>query len=595
MDPLELLRAHEPVLKINKVDLFLPTSVGAYVDLCSLWEITPDGDHVELVPAGGLDLDELSRLGRAYAGRTVYLRFVQTPLSRWQYWKWRRDGHHARMPHASRFAHVGLSTRVVDGLFRLSLLFRKRVPKGTVSAAEILYREHMRDAGYPYYGRVVHEAGWTVCQYWFFYAINDWRSSYNGINDHEADWETINVYLAPDADGVLTPRWVALSSHDGEGDALRRRVDDPALEWQDGHVVAYTGAGSHSHSVRAVDELIRIDAPVFQRSFHWARRIISLITPWADSSGVQEGLGIPFVDYHRGDGKVIGPGGTDDWTPVVISDDTPWVSDFRGRWGLDSGDRFGGESAPTGPRYERDGIDRTRWDDPLGWAGLQKVAPDQGVASDVLVPRLADLDAEIAQLDARMDAMRTVARSEMVHAQAMEIDSITQSLATERYVDARRIEADILGDAATRRRLAAERASLARAIEEGIPPTGPRDHLRARDHIPGQEEVVKSTPILRAWAAVSTSVLLAILIWLLVANDSQHYWLGVVVGIVVLVGVESMARGRVLQFLVSIVALAAFIALLVGFMHEWRITLAVVFGVIALYLLVQNVRELLNR
>jgi hypothetical protein len=45
---------------------------------------------------------------------------------------------------------------------------------------------------------------------------------------------------------------------------------------------------------------------------------------------------------------------------VQIDDDTPWVRDFSGRWGRDSRDPFGGESAPTGPKHERDGIDRMR-------------------------------------------------------------------------------------------------------------------------------------------------------------------------------------------------------------------------------------------
>jgi hypothetical protein len=29
--------------------------------------------------------------------------------------------------------------------------------------------------------------GYTVLQYWYFYAFNDWRSTYFGVNDHEAD------------------------------------------------------------------------------------------------------------------------------------------------------------------------------------------------------------------------------------------------------------------------------------------------------------------------------------------------------------------------------------------------------------------------
>ena len=51
------------------------------------------------------------------------------------------------------------------------------VPGGTVTAAELKYNNiRKRDQRYCYHGRVVRQAGWTVCQYLFFYAINDWRS-----------------------------------------------------------------------------------------------------------------------------------------------------------------------------------------------------------------------------------------------------------------------------------------------------------------------------------------------------------------------------------------------------------------------------------
>ena len=45
-------------------------------------------------------------------------------------------------------------------------------------------------------GAVVRDSGYTVLQYWFFYAYNDWRSRVFGVNDHEADWEQVTIYLA---------------------------------------------------------------------------------------------------------------------------------------------------------------------------------------------------------------------------------------------------------------------------------------------------------------------------------------------------------------------------------------------------------------
>ncbi len=592
MTDAELLSRHAPLIRYNASELFLPTSVDAYVRQCAMWEITPAGEHEQVVGHGELDLPRLAEVGQALAERSVYLRFVEHPFTRWQYWAWRRDGHYARMPHASRFANVGLSTRVIDAFFRLSLVLRRRLPKGTVSAGETRYRENMADAPHCTFARVIRDAGWTVCQYWFFSAVNDWRSSYHGINDHEADWENVHVYLSPDDDGVLVPRWVAASSHDAEGDGLRRRVDDPNLTWEDGHLVLFAGAGSHSLSFRAADELIRVDSPRLKRFVNWSRRAIALLTPWTDASTFQEGLGIPFVDYHRGDGVAIGPGGDRDWQIVEISDDTPWVSDFRGRWGRDTGDRFGGESGPTGPRYERNGLERTRWNDPVGWAGLQKVAPDPGNGDIALSDRLNEIDGEVAAIEAEIGERRTRARREMVQAQAMDIDTTTAALARMRYTTAREEESAILQLADARRRLTAERASIVRASVEGLPPTGARDHLRQR---PIAEVCPEQTWILRAWSAVSTSVLLAIIIWLLVGNDSAHYWLGVLVGVVVLVGVESAARGRLGQFIISVLAVAAVVFIVIGFLREWRITLAVVVGVVALYLLFENLRELFNR
>jgi len=51
-----------------------------------------------------------------------------------------------------------------------------------------------------YYGRVLRQQDgdqnqWTILQYHFFYAFNDWRLAANGMNHHEGDWEMVAVYL----------------------------------------------------------------------------------------------------------------------------------------------------------------------------------------------------------------------------------------------------------------------------------------------------------------------------------------------------------------------------------------------------------------
>ena len=104
---------------------------------------------------------------------------------------------------------------------------------------------------HPYYGRVVRTATWTALQYWFFYAFNDWRSGFNGANDHEADWEQVIVYLDADPDGRAVPVWAAYAQHDYHGRDLRRRWDDAEqLDLVGDHPVVYAGAGSHASYFR---------------------------------------------------------------------------------------------------------------------------------------------------------------------------------------------------------------------------------------------------------------------------------------------------------------------------------------------------------
>jgi hypothetical protein len=40
----------------------------------------------------------------------------------------------------------------------------------------------------------MHNRGYVVIQYWFFYAYNDWGTSHGGVNDHEGDWEAVFVF-----------------------------------------------------------------------------------------------------------------------------------------------------------------------------------------------------------------------------------------------------------------------------------------------------------------------------------------------------------------------------------------------------------------
>ena len=257
---LALLHAYEPVVRYTHGELFRPMAVERYVESCSLWSSEPGGDATCIVPAGELSIDRLCRESAAHQDVPLWLRYVQRPLGRAEYRRWRRAPRE-QLRASGRFTTTGLFGRLVEAGFRASLLLRGKVSAGLSAAAEIAYRQHGEPGRCVYYGHVVRDGGYVCLQYWFFYAMNDWRSTFSGINDHEADWELVIIYLTEQESGPPLPAWVAFSSHDEAGDDLRRRWDDPELQRHGDHPIVYPGAGSHSGAFAAGDTLYRSTRP----------------------------------------------------------------------------------------------------------------------------------------------------------------------------------------------------------------------------------------------------------------------------------------------------------------------------------------------
>lgn len=240
-----LLRRFEPIVRYTHGENFFPMAIEPYVRECSLWVLRPGEDPECLVPEGELTLEKLAEPHAEGFQSILYLQFIEEPnlaeiafylLSR------AREGnafHRGR----GRLARVGYSSRFVGALFSLTLLARGRIPGETAAAAALTYRRLMDSREhYTYYARVVRQNGWIVLQYWFFYPFNNWRSGFFGVNDHEADWEMVNVYLSENASGEVQPEWVAYAAHDFSGDDLRRRWDDGEVEKVGEHPVIYAGA-----------------------------------------------------------------------------------------------------------------------------------------------------------------------------------------------------------------------------------------------------------------------------------------------------------------------------------------------------------------
>ena len=586
--PSELLRRYEPVLRFTDGELFLPADVGSYVAQCSLWAAGSGRGGSQLLSAGGVTLDRLDDLGRRFRDHALHLRFVQQPLSRQQVRVWRR-AHRPQLRGTARLAAVGLLARLVDALLRLSLLVRGRVPGGLAAAAERTTGAHLAARGHPYYGRVVQGAGYTVLQYWFFYPFNDWRSSFHGVNDHEADWELVTVYLVGDGEH-LRPAWVAASSHDHDGDVLRRRWDDPGLHREGAHPVVYPGAGSHSGAFVPGDYVVSVEVPALRRA------VDGVLRRWRRSPSTR-GFALPFVDYARGDGVAVGPGQPDAWRAEVIDDGTPWVWGYRGLWGLDTHDAFGGERAPAGPRYERSGVVRGAWVDPLGWAGLASVSPTEEDERAALRARLDELSDRLSALDAAIAGERNALRGLRATARSLGAHADTRSLRTGCLATVAARESGLRDLVGERTRLTEECAAHTEFLSRLPTEVPPDDHLRDID-LPTAVDAGRHTAFLRAWAAVTTPVLVLGTAALLASPTPATLVTGAAV-LAAVAAVEALAHRRFRLLLTVLVTAALWTvaagSLVVAALRNWQLVVAALLTLAALVLLVLNLRELVGR
>ncbi|HEX5039687.1 MAG TPA: hypothetical protein VFW95_06110 [Candidatus Limnocylindria bacterium] len=589
---LDLLRRHEPIVRYTLGETFFPMDVTTYMAAATLWERLPDGIVRALAAPGELDAISLSEKLTGVTGFTYLNVATEVPptevaRSFLAGERLQAVGFH-RGP--GRLARVGYLSRLVDALFALSLILRGRVPGGIAHQSAAWYR-HLESPPHRYYGRVVREGGWTVLQYWFFYAYNDWRSGFNGANDHEADWEQIMVYLSPDTDGGLAPRWVAYAQHDYHGEALRRRWDDATqLEVVDGHPVVFAGAGSHASYFIGGEYLA-------EQELRLPRPIQAVVQAVGSFFGAARGSGrllpIAFVDYARGDGVAIGPGQDRDWDPVLLDAGQTWAFDFRGLWGVSVQDPFEGEEAPAGPVYNRDASIRGSWADPLGFAGLDGVPPPDREA-EVLAGRRSTLLARRAELGAEIEAAgRELAAS------GAELQAVRSSSPLEERSDEAGLAVLALRD--RHRELRREDASLddrIRAIElrleriaEGD--TDPTSGRPVRIAAPMPTSTLAYGRVLELWAAISIGLLL-ILVVAALAIAPRLGLLAAIVLIGTFIFIESLLRGTVVPLVRVTSVLLASIAALILIVTFWLpivVAMAIAAGAFVIW---QNLRELVR-
>jgi hypothetical protein len=297
--------------------------------------------------------------------------------------------------------------------------------------AGLLYAEILQEHRKPvYHGRVIREMdadgnSWTILQYHYFYAFNDWRLAANGFNHHEGDWEMVAVYLKNDA-----PYAVLLSQH-GAGNIEPWENTIKAFD-KDGnetmHPVIYTALGSHANYSkpdvirspsmykpgRAQRFLFWFDGWIHylfllfnpnQKARHIALEemrvnsrhlfeehafddlrdetdhyIVRLPMEIATGDGFRVGFqgknskepvlrSSSYLKRIMSDRKVTLPS-EKEWDCVLLNSEPGWVQ-YKGLWGVKS--LLGEESGPPGPKWDKPkkkktGVnERIRWGKPLEW------------------------------------------------------------------------------------------------------------------------------------------------------------------------------------------------------------------------------------
>jgi hypothetical protein len=594
-----LLRRFEPILKFTHGELFFPTPAERYVEQCDLLAGTSARDWHVVVPAGELTAERLAQEGDVASGEVRFLRYVQHPLNPIELALWRQRPERPGFSAPGRLARVGLLARLLDAGLAASLLVRGKVPGGTAAAASIKYQQiRASDPRVPYHGRVVRRSGWIVLQYLFFYPMNDWRSTFDGANDHEADWEQAFVILEELPDGDVRPTWFAAAAHDENGADLRRRWDDHRLERAGEHAVVYPGAGSHATYMERGEYIMRLPLPgerVLHGVLDWVRRFwrdtLNQPDPGDLAQALQRLISVPFVDYARGDGLTVGPGQDVEWSPVVIDDDVPWVDRYRGLWGLDTGDRLAGERAPAGPKYTRTGSVRQAWNDPVGFVGLAAV-PTPSNLREQLAERIEGLRTERFAAEAEADSLAATLPSLQVEVAALGEVSGIDAYRTRRAAELHEGEAKLATLRASTAELRAAQAASEVWLEryDGGWRGDPRGHL-AHAAVPEPPDTTRRRVFAETWAALSVGVLviaLAVILWFRLLPVGPTLF----VLILGYLAIESFSQRRVEALLLRVtVALAAVSAVLLA---SYYVRELVLLGLAALGLLIllDNASEL---
>ena len=309
---------------------------------------------------------------------------------------------------------VGL-TALLHVLLGILVAWVSPLPDETAKAAAVKYQGLKTQHKPTYYGRMWQPQGYSrwryVVQYWLFYAMNDWRTREGGLDDHEGDWEMVQVCVPRDTSEEPT---VVYSQH-FMAQHSPLKTEQPKAYVACGSHASYPNAEKHALSAMVAGKKGLLSpmawlAVLLNLSERMARLLAPLWNPQtyrelatqlretrpdlsqapaklatrvreAPSEVLKATSEVPkavvrrlwIVDRATGSGETVYPCKGDqkrlEWDQKLLEEEGTWVN-YQGRWGHSV--FYPPESGPGGPCYHQDGSGRKAWRDPIGWAGLPR-------------------------------------------------------------------------------------------------------------------------------------------------------------------------------------------------------------------------------
>ena len=234
---------------------------------------------------------------------------------------------------------------------------------------------------------------------------------------------------------------------------------------------------------------------------------------------------------------------------------------------------------------------RQSWNDPIGFLGLDKVAPPHRVP-EAIDARLGELDAEVAEVDAEIGTASAGLTGRDQAVKALAADGSFEKAHLTRAAEVATRETDLARLRARRAELDDERTALMRrraqlqAGERG----DPRAHLHHASHpqTTGDQQYGR---LVEFWSAISVGIGLIALIGLLYLTDLPA-WSVVVLSVAGYFVLEAAFRRQLVDLLLRITLVLALVgAVILLVTYATQLVVAAIAG-IAILTVIDNVREI---